>query len=294
MPTTMDSIQRLMSQLAKRPVRSLLAGAYASIFSGRSLDFEDLREYVAGDDVAAIDWKATARSPKVLIRRSKAEKRHHLILVVDTGLAMAATAPDARPKSDIAGAVAGLFIYLALGHGDLVSAHWGDQANCYSLPARSRPAHGDLLLSRFSQAWEGSPAKSSLGRLLEHANHNAKRRGAAVVISDDLALNHPGTNQQIKQLHARHEVIVLRVADLAPTSPLAVDAADVTSGDVFPAAMWGGLTAVRQAAAHDAQMDQAIATRLTGQGIATVRLTGYDQVPAKVIEVLERHRHVAR
>jgi len=293
MPATMDSVQRLMAGLAKRPVRSLLAGAYASIFTGRSLDFEDLREYVAGDDVGAIDWKATARSSKVLIQRSKAERRHHLILVVDTGLAMTASAPDGADKSDLAGLLAGVFVYLALGHGDLVSAHWGDKSGCRSLPPRGRAAHGDVLLASFNQSWYNEPADSDLPGLLEHTATTTRRRGAAIVISDDLAIGQPATAQKLRQLHARHEVMVLRVADLAPTLPLAMDAVDVTSGAVFSAAMHGGAAALQQAAALNQHRDQAVNSELSGQGIATVLVDGRDQVLGKVVEALERHRHVA-
>ena len=60
----------------------------------RSLEFDDLRPYVPGDDVRDIDWKASARSGGVLIKRFVAEKHHKILLVADAGRNMTALAPE--------------------------------------------------------------------------------------------------------------------------------------------------------------------------------------------------------
>ncbi len=49
------------------------------------MNFEDLREYVVGDNIKDIDWKASARSRNLLVRRYIAEKKHNVMLVFDTG-----------------------------------------------------------------------------------------------------------------------------------------------------------------------------------------------------------------
>ena len=77
---------------AHRKVRGVLDGEYGSIHKGRSMDFDDLREYVLGDDVKDIDWKATARSGRPLVKRYVATRQHAVMLVVDTGRSMAALA----------------------------------------------------------------------------------------------------------------------------------------------------------------------------------------------------------
>src|ERR1700754_2323679 len=95
-------VRRKMSIMAHRKVRTALEGEYASVSKGRSMDFDDLREYIIGDDVKDIDWKATARSGSVRIRRYVAIRKHNILLVVDTGRSMAATAPSGECKRDIA------------------------------------------------------------------------------------------------------------------------------------------------------------------------------------------------
>ena len=59
---------RRVSFLPRQPVHSLLSGRFASRMRGRGLNFEEIRDYRAGDDVRSIDWKVTARLQKPHIR----------------------------------------------------------------------------------------------------------------------------------------------------------------------------------------------------------------------------------
>jgi uncharacterized protein (DUF58 family) len=60
-----------------------MVGAYLSRFKGRGTDFEELREYVPGDDVRAMDWNVTARTGKPFIRLHREERELTLVLAVD-------------------------------------------------------------------------------------------------------------------------------------------------------------------------------------------------------------------
>ena len=75
----MSHLTRVKARLsihAHRKVRGLLEGEYAAIQIGRGIDFNDLREYVRGDDVKDIDWKASARTRMLLVKRYVAERKH--------------------------------------------------------------------------------------------------------------------------------------------------------------------------------------------------------------------------
>ena len=65
---------------------SILDGSYKSVFMGKSLNFEDLREYIPGDNIRDIDWKASSRSRMLLVKRYIAEKKHNILLVFDSGI----------------------------------------------------------------------------------------------------------------------------------------------------------------------------------------------------------------
>ena len=65
MGSLLQKVQKKMTITAHRKVRTALEGEYASVFKGRSMDFDDLRPYVPNDDIKDVDWKATARSGQI-------------------------------------------------------------------------------------------------------------------------------------------------------------------------------------------------------------------------------------
>jgi uncharacterized protein (DUF58 family) len=73
---------------SKQPVQSILSGRHASRLRGRGLDFEELRHYLPGDDIRAMDWKATRRTGKPQVRVYSEEKERPCMLVLDQRLSM--------------------------------------------------------------------------------------------------------------------------------------------------------------------------------------------------------------
>lgn len=91
---TLDDLVKMQFQargfnfLSRQPLQSLLSGRHASRLRGRGLDFEELRQYLPGDDPRTIDWKATRRSGKAQVRVFTEEKERPCLLVVDQRLSM--------------------------------------------------------------------------------------------------------------------------------------------------------------------------------------------------------------
>ena len=102
----------------KKKTSNILEGTYNSIYKGKSMNFEDLREYVIGDNVKDIDWKASARSNKILIKQYIAEKKHNILFILDTGKKMLADTRDLESKKDVALMAIGTNGYLVEKHGD--------------------------------------------------------------------------------------------------------------------------------------------------------------------------------
>ena len=82
------NIKRFQTVHTRRSTNRVLDGSYKSIFKGRSMNFDELREYVPGDDIKDIDWKASSRSQKMLVRQYIAERKHNIMLVFDTNRRM--------------------------------------------------------------------------------------------------------------------------------------------------------------------------------------------------------------
>ena len=98
MAVHLTRVKTRMSIHAHRKVRGLLEGEYAALHAGRSMDFNDLREYVRGDDVKDIEWKASARSGNLLVKRYAALRQHTILFAVSTGRSMAAMNDQAVEK----------------------------------------------------------------------------------------------------------------------------------------------------------------------------------------------------
>ena len=66
-----------------RHARDTFAGQYHSVFKGRGMDFDEVREYVAGDEIRSIDWNVTARTGRPFVKKYTEEREQTLLLLVD-------------------------------------------------------------------------------------------------------------------------------------------------------------------------------------------------------------------
>src|SRR3954470_5870658 len=101
MLSEVETRARQLQIACHRPVASLLAGEYRSVFKGSGLEFDQVREYAPGDDVRLIDWKVTARTGRGYIKQYIEERQLTLWLLVD-GSASFAIGAERREKAEAA------------------------------------------------------------------------------------------------------------------------------------------------------------------------------------------------
>jgi uncharacterized protein (DUF58 family) len=197
---------------AHRKVRGMLEGEYTSVVHGRSMEFDDLRPYVAGDEVKDIDWKATAKLGTPMTKRFIASRKHTLLLVVDTGRSMAALAEGGEQKRDLAVLAAGTAGYIASRHGDRVALVSGDSVHSGTVQPGSTEAHLERILQRIHSTTTLGSAPSSLLAQLRFAAKAFHRRMIVLVIADDREL---GEEEQhvLRRLSVQHEVLWFTIAD---------------------------------------------------------------------------------
>ena len=118
----LEQIKGNISLGTKLKSSNILDGAYKSIFKGKSLNFEELREYNVGDNVKDIDWRASARSMNILVREHIAEKKHNILFILDSKFEMSANANKKELKKDILINACGTIAYLAYKNGDYVGS----------------------------------------------------------------------------------------------------------------------------------------------------------------------------
>ena len=117
-------VRAMVNLYTSRKTSNVLEGGFRSVFMGRSLEFNDLKEYDYGDNVHDIDWKSSSRTGKTLVRRYMAEKKHNVLLVADAGPKMAAHTVDLEMKDELALLTFGSIAYLADRQGADFSLAW--------------------------------------------------------------------------------------------------------------------------------------------------------------------------
>ncbi len=189
-----------------------LDGRTSVMIRGQGTEFDSLREYVPGDDVRSIDWRATARRSDVMVRTWRPERDRRVVLLIDTGRTSAARV-DNEPRIDTAFEASLLLAALATRAGDRVDLLAYDRR----LRARVQGATGPELLSRLVDAlapvepellemdWTAAPA---LVRSVTSA-----RSLVVLLTSIDAAGSSRALLSVLPQLTRRHMVVVASVAD---------------------------------------------------------------------------------
>jgi len=286
----LQRVKSKMSIFAHRKARGMLDGEYGSVFRGRSLDFDDLRAYVPGDEVRDIDWKASARHGSPLIKRYVAVRRQTVMLVADTGRNMAAESRDGEIKKDIAVMALGVIGYLAHRHGDVVGLVSGDASGSRTLPAKAGEAHLERILQDVDSgtSLEGGPSR--LEEQLQHVARTVKGRLLLFVVADELAAG-PGLEQVLRRLRAQHEILWLTILDaglaVPGPAPDAFSVADSTpllrhlAEQPAVAAAYATATAEREAGRR---------AMLRRVGISEGNVANSHDVMTGLFALLERHR----
>lgn len=214
----MPYLNRVATQVmlaSRHKVSGWLEGVHASRSAGRSLDFHDVREYVRGDDVSDIDWKASARHGSLLVKRHVAEHRATLMIAVTTGESFTGQAAPGEAKIDVAIDAAATLGMLANQHGDYVGLAWWDGAVRTARPSTRRVNVERMLAHAHDAAVTDDP---NIAQLVERAARVLRRPGIVAVICGDIDLD-PHFEALLRRLVAQHEVVLVTVDDLDPTLP---------------------------------------------------------------------------
>lgn len=189
-----------------------LDGTASVQLRGPGTEFDSLREYVAGDDVRSIDWRATARRQEVVVRTWRPERDRHVMILVDVSRTSAARVADA-PKVEAAIEASLLLAALANHAGDRVDVLAYDRkvrAQCYGLSgARLLPSLAQELSSLhpmlIEMDWPGAVAtlQQRLGQ----------RALVVLLTSLDTAAVESGLLRVVGQLSKDHTVVLASIDD---------------------------------------------------------------------------------
>jgi uncharacterized protein (DUF58 family) len=219
-----------------------LDGQHRALLRGQGSEFDSLREYVIGDDVRSIDWRATARLGDVLVRTWRPERDRQILVLLDTGRTSAGRVGGV-PRLDAAMDATLLLTALASRAGDRVDMIAFDRR----LRARVVGAPRSAVLSAVAQAMAGIEpelVETDAAALSSAALTTARHRCLIVLLTDlNPAAIEEGLLPRLPLLAARHEVLVAAVADPALTS---MASGRATAAEIYDAAAAEQALAARQ------------------------------------------------
>lgn len=208
-----------LSIYTKKKTSNILEGSYNSIYKGKSMNFEDLREYVIGDNVKDIDWKASARSNKILIKQYIAEKKHNILFILDSGKKMLADTKDLDSKKDVALMTTGTICYLVDKHGDSISAIYKGKDNIKLFPFKTGLYNIEKILNSYEKE---IGVENNLEDLIDYVLKFIKRRMIIFIITDIEGMCNI-SEQTLKKLSLLHDVMFINISDAFMTSYNAFD-----------------------------------------------------------------------
>lgn len=189
-------------------VSDLFAGQYQSAFRGQGMEFAEVRHYLPGDDIRAIDWNVTARTGIPHLKRFVEERELTVMLVVDAS-ASTRFGTVSQLKSEMAAEMAALFAFSAISNNDKVGlVMFSDRVELSLAPKKG--ARHVLRVIREVLSFRAQHAGTDIAAALEHLNRVSKRRGVVFLISDFLDA---GAGLALKIASHRHDVIGVMLDD---------------------------------------------------------------------------------
>jgi uncharacterized protein (DUF58 family) len=189
-------------------VETAFAGDYHSVFKGRGMNFEDVREYQPGDEIRAIDWNVTARLGAPFVKKFTEERELTVMLIVDVS-ASGNFGSTTQSKRELAAEVACLLAFSAIRNNDKVGLLlFSDRLELFIAPKKGR-SH-TLRIIREILFFEPTGSGTDAAAALQHFNKIITRRAVVFLISD---FQVGDSSRELAVTAKRHDLIAVRIQD---------------------------------------------------------------------------------
>ncbi len=184
-------------------------GAFKSLYRGQGIEFSGVREYLAGDNVRAIDWNVTARMGKPFIKQYEEDRELQVLFVLDRSASMGAGSRG-RTRIGVASEAAALLLFAAEQHASAVGAVFFDGEIRHSFAPKASRAQVMTILSHLDTPDKTVVAGSVLANALNGAGALLKKQSLVFVFSDFRTAD---WIQPLARLSHKHDVVSVRVTD---------------------------------------------------------------------------------
>ena len=192
----------------RRLVNSIFAGQYHSVFKGRGMNFEEVREYAPGDEIRSIDWNVTARMNVPYIKKFTEERELTVMLLVDVS-ASGLFGSIELSKRELAAEVASILAFSAINNNDKVGLLLFTNEVELFIPPKKGRLH-TLRLIREMLYFEPKGRGTNLAGALDYMNRVISRRAVVFMISDFMV---PDFTKALTVTSRRHDLVAMPVTD---------------------------------------------------------------------------------
>ncbi len=214
-PQILAQVRRIQLR-TNRMVTDVMMGGYSSVFRGTGIEFDEVREFVEGDDPRAVDWNVTARTGRPHIKKYMEERELTVLFLLDVSpsTSFASTKKNdaslgLRSVRETAAEFCACIALAASRNNDKAGLiAFSEETELY-VPAKKGTSHV-LRLIREVLALEAKGSGSDLASALDYAARVQRKRAIVFVVSDFLVgdFQHP-----LRLLSRRHDVVAVRVQD---------------------------------------------------------------------------------
>ena len=279
------NLKRYQSVKARKHTARVLDGSYKSIHKGRSMNFDELREYVQGDDIKDIDWKASARSQKLLVRQYIAERKHNVLLVFDTNMNMLGDSDGFEEKRELAILSAGTLAYFVNKSGDYVASVFMSENGVKYFPFKAGLGNIETILENYHRTVTMNN-NSDVNDCLEYIIRNFKQKMIIVLVSDVRGFT-TITDTNLKRLLVAHDVLALNISDASINGNLAYN---MNKASFMPAFLYKNKKLKKAMKESNLELQKTVANRLKKFGISCSTIDYVEELDREIVDLLAKHR----
>lgn len=204
----LKKVRRIQIQ-SRHQVNDVFAGQYHSAFKGQGIEFEEVREYVPGDDIRSIDWNVTARSNTAFVKKFREERELTLMLMVDLS-ASTLFGSGSQLKKDLAAEVSAVLAFSAIRNNDRVGLIlFSNEVEKY-IPPEKGVGHVLRVIREILYA-QPKQTGTRIIPALDFLNHVCRRKAVCFLLSDFI------TDEELKRSLSvsarRHDLTAICVSD---------------------------------------------------------------------------------
>lgn len=280
-----NKIKANISIYSNKKTSNYLDGAYKSIYRGKSMNFENLREYVINDDIKNIDWKTSAKTNKLYVKQFISEKKHNILFIIDNSINMSADTNFHENKKNIALFTIGTISYIAIKNNDYIGLLYQESNNIIYKPFKSNL----YSLEKYLYEYDNSNISNDydINELIDYTYENISKRMIIVLITDIKGIDSINKST-LRKINNYNDLLIVNINDNYMTGN---NVFDIRTNKYIPSFLLKDkkLNDIEKRIKKEIINNNKI--KLKDNNISITTISSKNEINNKIIQLLEEHKY---